>query len=1209
MKLIQEYTFKVIIFIISLTIIMEISILALLYLRASQIFMTTYQQTITESETKLIEITKKIENHSSNIIIKYLTDLKLMGKHALLLNGKYGKNYSTEINKESNLFKINDKKKYIINAEREILNQKDYIRRMYNETEDIFDYLQKYEENFENITEQNIILKSLFSNSHQELNTISYYCPSRRESNNKLEIKFMISILKTIFVRRYIGKRANMDYIRFIILNNDEIYIYPPETFNSTNMYNFQNYCPYPYSDCIYSSNNKSQQFPLCVYNYITTKLMTSDDNYLSIIYEKIIYDKIYVDLCLKIPLIKNNKNQAVACIELEFSSLFKSFNFHYPEKFEFGLITLDDYGTIIPLIYNRKFKNGELRNIYNDTVTEKYVINEYNNVYYLFHYLYYNLTIIAKEHPELNINFTDIEEEYNIINNKILYEIKQLNEHNNTGVIKFTFIKTICRKKLLRNTFECFKDEFEMIIVSLELNIKKLNEDIIETIDNATSNCNLYVYSIIATNPYANNDVISVILRIKIERTIILFFFLTVIIMSFYILLIDIISGFSLNPIDKIINKLKNININNDSKKFNTLEEDKVIAPNKEISELKNIYETMRKSLIIKQVFDKEYFLDKHKLEFYHLVQDIDKKNIKEICNSYLGFYHYKNGSYSLAETELKSTISFIQDNLNRVTSGKSSEYEDKIKDAIKRSSTVSYINEYSEFQKIEENLLTIINLNIFKQRFIYLYAMTKFKLGNEINNNNINHSISPIQNKKKSLKDKDKRIEYFKKAINYFNECKNINILLGINQIKIIYFLIMISKCYIQLNNYKDAINNINEALSLYFEFSKTFKDYHSKNYNPRIMLFVENNIFQYILFTIERICYSFNKPFAYNWIILKLFETSPFLIGNVHYYSAIFIQNFLERNKLKLNKADSKFLTNSTLLKEYEKTKKYYSKIVQRMNIKNRNIKYLKIETDKINGDSSDYSTSYKNKTESKTEKSIFSSSFTREMATSKISSSFHYKNKNLSKVITLCLSEKILEKVNGLELKDVIIKYFQKYFIMNENDKFSFIQFANNGKKTVHFKMEQLDYFLLKIQKNKNTFELTDSFMTNSNLPFMELYNIFDSIIKNYPSNEDTDNIIIMFINSDDIRFTSENECLNIVEELNKKNTSIYLLSYDDEIKKEKINNIRSFLDGLFEGYFFQIKNYQQLKQIFINLSTIKYQSNFFGYDYYSLDNVL
>ena len=66
----------------------------------------------------------------------------------------------------------------------------------------------------------------------------------------------------------------------------------------------------------------------------------------------------------------------------------------------------------------------------------------------------------------------------------------------------------------------------------------------------------------------------------------------------------------------------------------------------------------------------------------------------------------------------------------------------------------------------------------------------------------------------------------------------------MIGINQIKIIYSLIMISKYYIQLNDYPNSINNINEALSLFFEFSKSFKDYHSKNYNPKIMLFIENS-----------------------------------------------------------------------------------------------------------------------------------------------------------------------------------------------------------------------------------------------------------------------------------------------------------------------------------------------------------------------------
>ena len=205
----------------------------------------------------------------------------------------------------------------------------------------------------------------------------------------------------------------------------------------------------------------------------------------------------------------------------------------------------------------------------------------------------------------------------------------------------------------------------------------------------------------------------------------------------------------------------------------------------------------------------------------------------------------------------------------------------------------------------------------------------------------------------------------------------------------------------------------------------------------------------------------------------------------------------------------------------------------------------------------------------------------------------------------------MSEKIFNKVNGMELKDVIIKYFKKYFVFNEKDKFSFIQFANNGKKTVYFKLEQLDSFLLKIQKAKNSFEMSDTYITNSNVPFMELYNIFDSIIKSYPPNEDnlTDNIIIMFINSDDIRFVSMGECIKTVEDLKKKNTSVFILSYDDEIDPEKINNIHSFLNGFFEGYFFQIKNYQQLKQIFINISNIKYQSNFFGYDFDIFDQTL
>ena len=199
---------------------------------------------------------------------------------------------------------------------------------------------------------------------------------------------------------------------------------------------------------------------------------------------------------------------------------------------------------------------------------------------------------------------------------------------------------------------------------------------------------------------------------------------------------------------------------------------------------------------------------------------------------------------------------------------------------------------------------------------------------------------------------------------------------------------------------------------------------------------------------------------------------------------------------------------------------------------------------------------------------------------------------------------------MEKVNGQEFKDVLIKYIQKYFVINDNDKFSFVQFADNGKKTVFFKPEILNNFLLKFQKTKGTFEVTESFSTTTTSSvFAELYNIFDSILKNYTQAEDSDNIILIFMDSEDIRFSSIEDCLNIVEDLNKKNASVYFFTYDENIKEKKVNNIQSFLNGLIEGNFYRIKNYQQIKQIFINISTIKNQSSFFSFDYDNFETAL
>ena len=1214
MKLIQEYIIKICIAVFILALLMELYILFLLMKRAPKTFDSTYHQTMEKSESKSIEITGKIEKFISNLLMKYTTDLKLIGKHASLLNGKAIYSPEKLININSNMLNINNNKKMILKSNTEELKKNNLTKKYYNNLSDSFEYILNYEIEFKNNENNNIIINSLFSDSHQELNSISYYSLSNNDKiftqEEKIRIKFIISIFKTIFIRRYIAKRNNADYIHFYIINNDEIFIYPPESYNKTLLYNFDKQSIT--SGCNFTSSNINQKFPLCVYNSIIRNY-ENNNNYVTIVNEKIHYENMFSSLCLKFPFIINKPNQAILCIEMDISKTFNNLHFGDSQKFEFGVFSFSQNNTI-PLIYGRKNMYNEIKNIFSDFEIEKYKIEKNKDVslYSLFHFLYYNITQLMKNHSELNINIKDIEEEFNAINNRIIHEIQEYKKLKEVDKFTFTFNKTICRKALLGNFYECLKDEFEMIIFPLLFNISNLNDDFLEIkTDVIEENFDFYIYSIISTNPYINNQKINLILKIKIERTIILFIFLTMIIICFLIFFINLMSEYSLSPINTIILELKNAELDNDMNNYNILTKDIIFSTNKEVSELKQIYESMRKVLIIKQVFDKEKYLDNHNMEFFNLINKIKNKDIKEICNSFIGFYHFKNESYNLADNEFRETLLYIQDNENKIIAGKNNEFDDKIKDAIKRSSTVSYINEYSIFEKIDENVLDIIQIRILKQRFIYLYAMTKYKLGCEYNNNNQNlgaNNNTVATNKNKSKKNKDKKNNYLKDSIKYFTECKNINISLGINQIKVIYSLIMISKCYMELNDYKNSIINISEALNSFFELSKTFKEYHSKYYNPKVMLFVENNIFHFILYNIQRLCFIFKKPYASNWIILKIFETSPFLITNVHFHSGLFIQNFLDKTKSKLGTSEVRNI--NSFFKEFELTKQYFGKITQRMNIKNISTKKYISNKEIMIGDSN-YSTSNKNKTETKTHKSNISSLFKKDMPIGRMINSFHTKNKNINKIITLCVSEKVLKKINGPELKDVIIKYFQKFFTMNENDKFSYIQFANNGKKTIYFKMENLDYFIQKIQKTKSTFEVSDLYVSNSNIPFMELYNIFDSILKNYPPQDDilTDNIIFMFINSDDIRFTSEKECMNIVKEINKKNASVFLLSYDKEINQEKINNIQSFLNGLFEGYFFQIKNYQHIKQIFTNISTNKYQSNFFGYDFGNIDHEL
>ena len=111
------------------------------------------------------------------------------------------------------------------------------------------------------------------------------------------------------------------------------------------------------------------------------------------------------------------------------------------------------------------------------------------------------------------------------------------------------------------------------------------------------------------------------------------------------------------------------------------------------------------------------------------------------------------------------------------------------------------------------------------------------------------------------------------------------------------------------------------------------------------------------------------------------------------------------------------------------------------------------------------------------------------------------------------------EKYIKHIKGDEFKYIIIKFFKKFFNNKNEDKFSFIQFSYNGKKTISIKSNSLRIFLQKLESNKIAFKVNDGDFNqnNANFQFLELSNLFMSIIKSHKkiNNENKDDNILLY----------------------------------------------------------------------------------------------
>ena len=299
--------------------------------------------------------------------------------------------------------------------------------------------------------------------------------------------------------------------------------------------------------------------------------------------------------------------------------------------------------------------------------------------------------------------------------------------------------------------------------------------------------------------------------------------------------------------------------------------------------------------------------------------------------------------------------------------------------------------------------------------------------------------------------------------------------------------------------------------------------------------------------------------------------------------------------------MNRYDNNFLQIKILMDEYDKLRKQLTKTFSRLfekKIKDKNIKGI---TNK-DGTESNIMSINRSFNRSIHNKTIKENTMSIKLTSTLHTLMFNIKNGRFKKNITICINENIIAKIKWEQFKYVIIKYLNKYFSTNENDKFGFVQFGVNGLITKSFLSQSLNNFIFTFNKVKNNIEINNYSLLNNSEGFIGLYDIFDSIIKNYQKTEENDNIIMLFIDEKYIRFSSINDCLSIVEALNGNNVNFFFFCFNEIIINNKVNNIQSFLNGLIEGHLFQIKNYEQLKEIFVNLSTKDHQINFFKYDY-------
>lgn len=186
MKLIKEYTYKLIISIVILVILLEAIIFSFVYKASYKTYKKTVSDTLERSKQKTTELSEEINNYVINLLMNYITKLNLISKHTQLFNGKSGANSQIKINKNSKFFLSNNLKDKILEAKTEEINKHKVFNKVYNTETQQFDYVEYLNQKFLNENDNSKIL-NIIQKEHDELNYLSYYNNTGPTNINNLD--------------------------------------------------------------------------------------------------------------------------------------------------------------------------------------------------------------------------------------------------------------------------------------------------------------------------------------------------------------------------------------------------------------------------------------------------------------------------------------------------------------------------------------------------------------------------------------------------------------------------------------------------------------------------------------------------------------------------------------------------------------------------------------------------------------------------------------------------------------------------------------------------------------------------------------------------------------------------------------------------------------------------------------------------------------